>query len=378
MSKPTHSTSMATFAASGLRSRVQIFSDSGSREPRLEISQDSVRPESMMSSTIRTCLPLMSVSRSLRIRTTPEDWVPAPYDDTAIQSIVTGVDSVRARSAMTITAPLRTPTISRSLPAYSASIFAASSTSFASISSLVMSTSLRSAPMSFASTASLSVVPPAVRRSPGGAKASALPNHQSATLPLGDDLARKIDGSLTAPAGDQPVDLLDVPGEERTGRGARLDGRLAQDAAAHGGRQGVELGALQEAGGVAYGGLGLAGPGVEGVGVVAGELGRTGEGLDDSFAERLLQGGQAFVAQPGARVGGVGVVRVVPDGQGLNHAGLAGDLPVEFEEGPAITAGGPRAPGNSGHAGQRAGAGAAGEAEQDGFGLVVAGVAEQD
>src|SRR3954468_16221237 len=375
MSKPTHSTSMATLAASGLRSRVHTLSDSGSREPRLERSHDRVRPESMMSSTIRTCLPLMSVSRSLRIRTTPEDWVPAPYDDTAIQSMVTGVDSARARSAMTITAPLRTPTISRSLPAYSASIFAASSTSFASISSLVMSTSLRSAPMSFASPASLSVVPPAVRRSPGGAKGSALPNHQSATLALGDDLAREIDGSLAAPAGDQTVDFLDVTGEERTGRGACLDGRLAQDAAAHRGRQGVELGALQKAGCVAYGGLGPAGPGVEGVGVVAGELGRTGEGLDDSFAERLLQGGQAFVAQPGARVGGVGVVRIVPDGQGLDHAGLAGDLPVEFEEGPAITAVGPR---DRGHAGQRAGAGAAGEAEQDGFGLVVAGVAEQD
>lgn len=82
----------------------------------------------------------MSVSRSLRIRTTPEDWVPAPYDETAIQSMVTGVDSARARSAITITAPLRTPTMSRSLPAYSASIFAASSTSFASISSLVRST----------------------------------------------------------------------------------------------------------------------------------------------------------------------------------------------------------------------------------------------
>ncbi len=90
MSKPTHSTSMATLAASGLRSRVQIFNESGSREPRLEISQDKVSPESMMSSTMRTCLPLMSVSRSLRIRTTPEDWVPAPYDDTAIQSMVTG------------------------------------------------------------------------------------------------------------------------------------------------------------------------------------------------------------------------------------------------------------------------------------------------
>ncbi len=105
-----------------------------------------------MSSTIRTWRPLMSVSRSLRIRTTPEDCVPAPYEDTAIQSIVTGVDSARARSAITITAPLSTPTISRSLPAYSASIFEASSASLASMSSLVMSTFSRSAPMSFAST----------------------------------------------------------------------------------------------------------------------------------------------------------------------------------------------------------------------------------
>ena len=113
-----------------------------------------------MSSTIRTCLPLMSVSRSLRIRTTPEDWVPAPYEDTAIQSIVTGVDSARARSAITITAPLSTPTISRSLPAYSASIFAASSASFASISSLVMSTDWRSVPMSFSSTRITFVVRP--------------------------------------------------------------------------------------------------------------------------------------------------------------------------------------------------------------------------
>ena len=43
----------------------------------------------MMSSTIRTWRPVMSVSRSLRIRTTPEDLVPEPYDDTAIQSIST-------------------------------------------------------------------------------------------------------------------------------------------------------------------------------------------------------------------------------------------------------------------------------------------------
>ena len=41
----------------------------------------------MMSSTISTCLPWRSVSRSLRICTTPLDCVPAPYDETAIQSI---------------------------------------------------------------------------------------------------------------------------------------------------------------------------------------------------------------------------------------------------------------------------------------------------
>ena len=44
-----------------------------------------------MSSTTSTCLPVMSRSRSLRIRTTPRDLVPEPYDDTAIQSISTGL-----------------------------------------------------------------------------------------------------------------------------------------------------------------------------------------------------------------------------------------------------------------------------------------------
>lgn len=124
-----------------------------------------------------------------------------------------------------------------------------------------------------------------------------MPNHQSATLPPGDDFAGEVDGPLTAPAGDQPVDFLDVAGEQCTARGTGLQGGAAQDAAAYGGRQGVQLGALQSAGGVADAGLRLAGPGVEGVGVVPGELGRTGEGLDDALAERLLQGGQALVAQ---------------------------------------------------------------------------------
>ena len=70
----------------------------------------------MISSTITTCRPLMSVSRSLRIRTTPLDFVPEPYDEIAIQSISMWRVKLRARSAITITAPRRMPTISRSWP----------------------------------------------------------------------------------------------------------------------------------------------------------------------------------------------------------------------------------------------------------------------
>ena len=71
----------------------------------------------MMSSTTRTCLPSTSRSRSLRIRTTPELLVLLPYDDTAMNSIDTGVCMARARSAMIMTAPFRTPTSSTSRPA---------------------------------------------------------------------------------------------------------------------------------------------------------------------------------------------------------------------------------------------------------------------
>src|SRR4051812_14104454 len=126
-----------------------------------------------------------------------------------------------------------------------------------------MSTCWRSAPMSFASTRITFGRPaltaavtasgcPARRRGCSGGRDSALPNHQSATLALRDDFPREIDGSLAAPAGDQPVDFLDVAGEEGPGRGTGLDGGAAQDAAAYGGRQGVELGALQQSRGVAY------------------------------------------------------------------------------------------------------------------------------
>ena len=67
-----------------------------------------------MSSTISTWRPLMSASWSFRMRTTPDDLVPEPYDETAIQSIWTGRCMARARSAITMTAPFSTPTSSGS------------------------------------------------------------------------------------------------------------------------------------------------------------------------------------------------------------------------------------------------------------------------
>lgn len=157
----------------------------------------------------------------------------------------------------------------------------------------------------------------------------------------------------------------------------RGDHGPAQDAAADGRGQGVQLRALQAAVLVAHAGLRVGGPGVQGVGIVAGELGGTGERLDDALAERLLEGGQPLVAQPGAGVGGVGVVRVVPDGEGLDHAGLAGGLPVDVEERAPVAVAAAGAAGHFRHAGQRADAGAPGEAQQDGFGLIVTRVAEQ-
>ncbi len=67
-----------------------------------------------MSSTISTCRPAMSLSRSLRIRTTPDDDVDEPYELTAMNSIWVGIGRARAKSVMKKIAPLRTPTSSRS------------------------------------------------------------------------------------------------------------------------------------------------------------------------------------------------------------------------------------------------------------------------
>ncbi len=69
-----------------------------------------VRPLSMMSSTMITSRPSMDIERSEINRTTPEERVPALYEDTLMKSRVTARGIARIRSATKITAPLRTPT----------------------------------------------------------------------------------------------------------------------------------------------------------------------------------------------------------------------------------------------------------------------------
>ena len=48
------------------------------------------------------------------MRTTPDDDVDDPYDETAMNSICAGTGSARAKSVMKKIAPLSTPTSSRS------------------------------------------------------------------------------------------------------------------------------------------------------------------------------------------------------------------------------------------------------------------------
>ena len=70
-----------------------------------------------MSSTISTCRPSIEASRSLRMRTTPDESVEEPYEETAMKSTSQSTSILRIRSARKKTAPFSTPIRSRSLPA---------------------------------------------------------------------------------------------------------------------------------------------------------------------------------------------------------------------------------------------------------------------
>ena len=100
----------------GLVSSVQISSDAGSRDARFFRRYESVSPESITSSTTSTWRPAIGMSRSFRIRTTPDECVEDPYDDTAMKSSSHGTVRCRSRSAMKKTAPFSTPITSISRP----------------------------------------------------------------------------------------------------------------------------------------------------------------------------------------------------------------------------------------------------------------------
>src|SRR6476620_809064 len=312
MSNPTHLTSTSTLAASGLRSNVQISTEAGLRDSRLDLIHDRVSPESTMSSTISTCRPVMSESRSLRMRTTPLDLVPDPDDDTAIQSTGAVTGRARIRSAMTMTAPLRTPTSRRSLPAYSWAISPASSASLAWISSSLMRTRSRSAPMWAASTAA-----------PGGWGAGGwwcLVNPIAGgdgdpTAGSGDaQVSGGVHRALPVPPGEQPVAGVGVPGADLAGRGAGRDEQAPPDPGSDRARDAGQLldrPRLRSQRG--HRGVGQVG---EVVGVVTQQGCRARQRRGHPRPEVALQVGQGPAgADPGE--GRVLVHRVVPPGQAL-------------------------------------------------------------
>jgi len=78
------------------------------------------------------------------------------------------------------------------------------------------------------------------------------------------------------------------------------------------------------------------------------------------------------VADPGAGEARVGVVGVLPRVEALRLAGGLGGGAAHGQQRPPVAAAA------GGHAGQGPGAGTSGEAEQDGFGLVIEGVAKEE
>ena len=114
-----------------------------------------------------------------------------------------------------------------------------------------------------------------------------------------------------------------------------------------------------------------AGEHVERLGVLAQRDRSAGERLGDPAAEHLFQQWQHLRPKPHPGESGIGVVRVGPGGQAQFGAGGMGEAASQAQQ--------RSEPGRIGgtHAGDRAGTGAATQAQQHGLGLVVEGVAEQ-
>ena len=69
---------MSTTRPSGLSNKVTIFTDAALRYLNKSTKYANVRPLSMISSTIKICLPSTFVSKSLTIFTSPEETVALP------------------------------------------------------------------------------------------------------------------------------------------------------------------------------------------------------------------------------------------------------------------------------------------------------------
>ncbi len=69
---------------------VTIITDSAPLSLNSSFRLASVKPLSIMSSTIITSLPFTSLSRSFLMLSFPDETAPEPYDETAIKSSSTG------------------------------------------------------------------------------------------------------------------------------------------------------------------------------------------------------------------------------------------------------------------------------------------------
>ncbi len=368
----------ASCSASGLRSRVQISTLAGLREVRLEISHDRVRPVSMISSTISTCRPVMSVSRSLRIRTTPLDLVPEPYDDTAIQSIST-CRSKRAgevghhhhRAAQD--ADEQQVLARRSRPRS-----AAASSREPGLDLLLGEEDVDEVVLHVGRVHGRSLAVPARRAGPRGSAAvaserSASPREDQP--PCGADVAGQVDPALAVPVGRRRASTArtcswnssaaGAPARERPRAGARGGGARSAAPVERRRRRGRRRPAASAS--AVVGEVVEERPCRRAAGRRCGPASRRRPGPSS-----LLEQRQHACAAPGTRVK-----------RGSALCGSSQKSRPSTWQAVTVSA---RRTSSSGrrkslegaaHPGQRAAAGAAGQAEQHGLGLVVAGVAEQ-
>ena len=177
------------------------------------------------------------------------------------------------------------------------------------------------------------------------------------------------------PAGHQGLDPLDVLRGEGTCRAARHDRRVPQHPRPDRGGQNPQPAHLKARRvGAAVAELSAFGERevIEAVRVRPQLAGGPGQRLGYPRPERVLQGRHHLMTDPGPGEADVAVVRVLPGRQAEVGADGGGGRAAKAEQRTAVRV----SPG--GHPGQRPGARSAGQPEQDGLGLVVQGVPEQD